>query len=130
MTLYLGNDVIASGLTAAVLNGKADVDLSNCTKPHIVETYVNGTSWYRIYSDGWCEQGGTLTPTNNFSYVLNFLVSFKDTNYYIGKSYGGTYTGNCLCSYISFSSKTTSSVVTFNGGTGDEYMWHACGYIS
>ena len=45
---------------ATDLNGKADVDLSNCTKPHIVETYVNGTSWYNIYSNGWCEQGGAI----------------------------------------------------------------------
>ena len=20
----------------------------------VIETYVNGTSWYRIYADGWC----------------------------------------------------------------------------
>ena len=42
---------------ATDLNGKADVDLTNCTKPHIVETYTNGASWYKVYSDGWCEQG-------------------------------------------------------------------------
>lgn len=26
----------------------------------VVETYKNGTSWYRVWSDGWCEQGGLV----------------------------------------------------------------------
>lgn len=48
----------------------------------IVDEYINGTSWYRVYSDGWIEQGyyvggtGTATPT-----TLSFLKSFKNTNY-------------------------------------------------
>ena len=65
---------------ATDLNGKADVDLTNCTKPHIVETYSNGTSWYRVYSDGWCEQGGTLSG-GSASQTLTFLKTFADTNY-------------------------------------------------
>ena len=62
------------------LNGKADVDLTNCTKPHIVETYVNGASWYRVYSDGWCEQGGSVTSIEN----LNTVTLLKP---YLGVGY-------------------------------------------
>ena len=43
---------------ATGLAGKANVDLSNCTKPYVVETYRNGTSWYRVWSNGFIEQGG------------------------------------------------------------------------
>lgn len=66
---------------ATDLNGKADVDLTNCTKPHIVETYVNGTSWYRVYSDGWCEQGGQVSLNDATSTAVTFLKPFLNTNY-------------------------------------------------
>jgi len=29
--------------------------------PHIVSTYKNGASWYRVWSDGWKEQGGLIS---------------------------------------------------------------------
>ena len=74
---------------ASDLNGKADVDLTNCTKPHIVETYVNGTSWYRVYSDGWCEQGGLVT-TGTGPQTVYLLVTMNDTNYSISVTDVGT----------------------------------------
>lgn len=39
---------------------KLNKDHSNDTAPYIIDTYRNGSSWYRIYSDGWCEQGGKV----------------------------------------------------------------------
>lgn len=46
--------------------------------PHIVETYSNGTDWYRVYSDKWLEQGGTTSRG-----TITFKKPFKDTNYSI-----------------------------------------------
>ena len=72
------------------LNGKADVDLNNCTKPHIVETYVNGTSWYRIWSDGWIEQGGEIAASTT---SVTLLKPYLNTNYNVvmsGSNYGGS----------------------------------------
>src|SRR5574344_1813676 len=34
-------------------------------KKRVTENYVNGTSWYRVYSDGWIEQGGRITTNGN-----------------------------------------------------------------
>lgn len=44
------------------------------------ETYVNGSSWYRIYSDGWCEQGGVMTDTGSNKQVT-FLKEYINTDY-------------------------------------------------
>ena len=71
---------------ATDLNGKADVDLTNCTTltpVHcVVETYINGTSWYRVYDDGWCEQGGQVTATtNNAGLKISLLKPYANTNY-------------------------------------------------
>lgn len=59
---------------------KADSDLSNCTKPYITETYKNGTNWYRIWSDGWCEQGGKLVSSISGTGFLtvSFLKPFSE----------------------------------------------------
>ena len=58
----------------------------------IVENYANGTSWYRVYSDGWVEQGGQVTIGTDSSYTVTFanfgLKNMKDTNYSISLSIG------------------------------------------
>lgn len=72
---------------------KADVDLTNATPTSafgtalntagirtVVETYVNGTSWYRVYSDKWCEQGGQVNVTTTPAEV-QLLKQMADTNY-------------------------------------------------
>ncbi len=108
---------------ATDLNGKADVDLSNCTKPHITDTYVNGTSWYRVYSDGWCEQGGSATEYT----TINLLKTYANTNYTIialppfEDSSG-----------IAYSNKTTSSFqLKYGSSTGNTgLLWMTCGYIA
>ena len=62
---------------------KADVDLSNCTKPYVTETYVNGSSWYRVWSDGWCEQGGVTTLGVNQTTTVTLIKTYINTNYAI-----------------------------------------------
>lgn len=54
---------------------------SSLTECHVVvETYKNGASWYRVWSDGWCEQGGNGTLVSGV-YTVTFLKPFVDTNY-------------------------------------------------
>ncbi len=60
------------------LSNKADKDFSNCTKPYIKTTYKSGSSWYRIYSDGWCEMGGETTTRDE---EVTFPKTFADTTY-------------------------------------------------
>lgn len=120
---------------ATDLSGKADVDLTNCTKPHIVETYVNGTSWYRVYSDGWCEQGGSVTTTSSIN--VQFLKTFANTNYEptltVGESSAVDVWGDKPT--VITSSLTTSSMNIFLNPRSGQYptrtvYWQVCGYIS
>lgn len=69
---------------ATDLNGKMDKDGLNATCPMIVETYHNGTDWYRVWSDGWCEQGGVVPFGADVDYTGSLLKAYKDTNYQIG----------------------------------------------
>lgn len=113
------------------LTGKADVDLTNCTKPHIVETYSNGTSWYRVYSDGWCEQGGVLAKTRTDTVVtVTFLKPFIDANYCIFKNLGSSNDGNPKDPQMSFYDLTATTAKTIQSYVYVNTRWKAEGYIS
>lgn len=54
---------------------------ASATKPAVVVTsYRSGASWYRVWSDGWIEQGGTSTFSST-TCVVTFHKAFADTNY-------------------------------------------------
>lgn len=119
---------------ASSLNGKLNADHSNDTKPYITETYVNGTSWYRVWSDGWCEQGGVNTKTGSGTLVtVNLLKTFRDTNYYVNRSnlsnsswsgYSGYTTG------IQYNKTTGSFAFKADSANYSQgAMWEAKGYL-
>ena len=74
---------VTSNLQTQV-NGRAKTDLSNVASniDYVVESYTNGSDWYRVYKSGWIEQGMIITATNQGA-TKNWLKSFKDTNYSI-----------------------------------------------
>ena len=101
--------------------------------PCIVETYVNGTSWYRIYSDGWCEQGGNSVTFPSSSTTFTLLIPFKSDNYNIFASLTKASTG-AYGEGIIVSSKTENSF-TAHGYAASKVTqqvgdWYACGYIA
>lgn len=54
---------------------------SATTPVFIIETYKNGTEWYRKYSDGVIEQGGFIDNLERNSDVTNnFVTAFTDPN--------------------------------------------------
>ena len=75
---YVGETVqnanlIDAGRIGEQLAGKADVTTPSIQAPYIKDTYVNGTSWYRVWSDGWCEQGGYLTYDGDYYFIKSFV---------------------------------------------------------
>ena len=72
-----------AGLNSELFNAKVDLDGSNATFPHIIETYDDGNgNGYRVWSDKWCEQYGYVTGTSSYGKTtVNLLKEFKDTYY-------------------------------------------------
>lgn len=122
-------DEIATDLNGKV--DKADLQEVQC----VVETYQNGSSWYRVYSDGWCEQGGhfdkgslakdttntitLLKPFVNINYTLIALANRNDNS-------GGSINNQVFVIY-----RTTNSFIARCYGDGNsQYIdWQASGYI-
>ena len=115
----------------SALAGKLNKDMSNCLKPYLVETYVNGLSWYRIWSDGWCEQGGVVGKTSSSwaSATIAFLKSFVDTNYVVAclGNWSDSGRSSCTITAKNISSFTVTYAINNTTQTG---WWQACGYIN
>lgn len=97
----------------------------------VVETYKNGSSWYRIWSDGWCEQGGRSASVGQDSNTtVTFLKPFIDTNYYgtwISCNGARVDGGGCpACDNL-----TTTTMRIYNAYDVTIIAnWYACGYIA
>ena len=95
-----------------------------CAVRTVIETYRNGTEWYRVWSDGWIEQGG-FSPSG--SYIVNFLKPFTDASYTALCTFQDGYSTNS----VSINNRTNTSF-TINRGTSitdiGNKAWYACGY--
>ena len=119
-----------AGLNSELFNGKMDINHANDTKPYITDTYTNGLSWYRVWSDGWCEQGGQSATTGAASTVttVNFLKPFANVNYC---ALATDYATTTNVVYFGCTSFTTSSMaIITNAGAGRACRWMVAGYIN
>lgn len=119
-----------AGLNAELFNGKVDVDNMQEVRC-VVEAYNNGSNWYRIYSDGWCEQGGKYYNNNT---AVTFLKPFKDTNFSIMTQCTDTNPNDGAYQSV-WTSKTTTGFIGWiiygtSLGSNIETDWYAFGYIS
>ncbi len=115
----------AADTAVSTLNDKMNKDMSNSTKPYIVETYVNGNGWYRLWSDKWCEQGGTVTLSTNAT-TVNFYKPFANTNYNVHLTEAsGSVAGLNMIGVIAKTQSSFDAVI--NSGSGGGNYWSARG---
>lgn len=58
--------------------------MSSLNNPFLIKSYSDEDgNFYRIYSDGWCEQGGFFYQPANAPGTINLLLPYKDVNYRI-----------------------------------------------
>ena len=100
----------------------------------VVKTYKNGTDWYRIWSDGWIEQGGSCGGYGDTGgeQTITFLKPFSDANYLAVKNYGASGIGDLPDKEGSLYERTTTTMKTHlssaDFSNGEFGVWYACGY--
>jgi hypothetical protein len=106
--------------------------LPNAYNPHLMMTLFQDNSYIRVWSDGWCEQGGQLTPSADPSNIT-FLLPFRDTNYFIQLSVQDTSPTDFALTVASWNTKATTYIQVYQGYNGSSQrmpmMWEAKGYI-
>jgi len=110
------------------------VTLSDLSTVHVVvDTYVNGSSWYRIYDDGWVEQGGVINSVTANTYTsatVTFLKPFINTNYtvLITQNDDGQQLGiSSSTGAESVHTKSTTNFVIASNAWTYGRNWYACG---
>lgn len=97
-----------------------------------VETGTSGNKWYRLYSDGWLEQGDTTVgPIYSNSYCdITYLKEFKTHNNTINFSFRHTGRNWDEYGYITSKSSTGFQVYQSNAGSDWYLEYTAQGYAS
>lgn len=100
-------------------------------RPHIIETYHNGSSWYRVWSDGWCEQGGDLElGTNSYTFQKAYTSAPKVfIQKYTTDTRNTTNAGGATLN----AAPTTTGFSCYSDGVSATYWaggyWEAKGYV-
>lgn len=88
----------------------------------VVESYQSGANWYRVWSDGWIEQGGATSGSGYNTQTITFPKAFSDTNYII--TFNGSGTNRTTDGTNYFNKKTATSIKLSVHANG---LWYACG---
>ena len=114
-----------NGHTWTTTKGTTSSGASSTNPAVIVTTYRSENSWYRVWSDGWIEQGGTCSKTANWYAKATFPKAFTTTQYTLvsrgNENSSSSYSGN----YMTGLQRYTTYA---NIGTDCPQIWYACGY--
>lgn len=120
------------GRLTEIIQQKIDRDHNNDFNPYVKEMYVNETSGYIVWSNGFCEQWGRVYGSDDGTSSVALLKTYADTNYsvvlgdLIGQRGGGNFDFTTVASIgvseiqIAFQSNT---------GAGWYSLWNAKGYL-
>lgn len=90
----------------------------------VVQNYKNGQSWYRVWSDGWIEQGFFGNP----NITLTLPKSFSDTSYTVvcTRLHTGGFADTSMT--IERMAKNQIKIHSGNGNDTQGRLIYACGY--
>lgn len=101
----------------------------------VVEAYNDGTNWYRVWSDGWIEQGGRIesaSQTNKIVFTLTLHKAYRDMQYNVQFTGGYGSDGGADIWTGVIKSTTTVEMTGYDrstsGTVGGFVFWRACGF--
>lgn len=113
--------------------------IDNTKMVYVYETWSNGSNWYRKYSDGFIEQGGTTAYSGTGIKKVSLPTAFSSKNYIVNvnaisklTSWSGSMaigTGEGYSGVVDSSRDTTWFTVNrYKEQEPINHMWYACGY--
>lgn len=109
-----------------IIQGSTIKDDNNAEFVRLVESHVDETGGYRLYSDGYCEQWGDSTKVATTS--ITFLKPYKDTSYTVLASSGYPNDNPVYNSFLPHNKTITGFSVKWTD-TLRYNMWRAFGYV-
>ena len=84
----------------------------------VVQNYLNGTSWYRVWSDGFIEQGGFSAKSSGKN--INFLKKMANTKFNLQIT--------AISGYVASGWERLSTTGFVRNADSYDAFWRACGY--
>jgi hypothetical protein len=108
---------------------------ASITRPcWVVQNYVSGLSWYRVWSDGWIEQGGTYNQDKTsitYDVKISFLKAFSNTNYGLFVTKHSANNNSPATMWVLGAKTWAKDSFTTNidqQAYTNKVSWYACGY--
>ena len=130
---YIGDTLQNAQLVNVARIEEKLTDMNATSRGYMVESYHNGTEWYRIYSDGWIEQGGRFYNNADVANTISFLKPFKNTDYSLLINHGvsGKFDNATAGRHSDEAwgyTTTNFQAQTYNAAGLNWIVWSACGY--
>lgn len=109
-------------------------NLSDKPKAYVTETWHSSTSWYRVWSDGFIEQGGKLTFTGaasiNREITFNkpFASAMLGLSLMAGRNSGTSTEAEYGYGVYAYSTTKVSVSAWKENGSATTLWWYANGY--
>lgn len=131
---YVGDTLQNTDLINIARMQEQITDINAQSRGYLVESYTDGTSGYRLYSDGFCEQRGYSNVDSNNLRTITFLKPYKDTNYVVtlgDSNIGMSNTNSRIAKIASITTKNMVVTGIFNNAIGADFhfYWRTCGYV-
>lgn len=131
LTTVAGSNTLQLGIGSGLSVVDGNLSIENRYPVEISDKSLM-PSWYVVYNDGWCEQGGRIpaSAVEQIDHVVSLLKTYKDADYYVNTSkqismdVGTNYLG-ALALYTR--NKTASSFTTMVNPAIECY-WATQGY--
>lgn len=124
---YVGETIQDANVIAA---SQVLTDVANLKAHTIIDTYSDDNgNWYRVYSDGWIEQGGELTSVAiDTSTSVNLLKPYANTNYNVLiTATGGKRSTTQFTNGQTVYSRTNTGFIMWTNDYTFGRIWQACG---
>lgn len=121
--------VSAGTYTSVTVNAQGHVTSgSNPVNAYVVSSGNSNGNWYRKWSDGFIEQGGSVTAYGTST--ITFPIAFATTDYYFFANYRNTTDSSNIeiRNMGPINPKTTSCQIRISNSTTFTRHWYACGY--
>lgn len=120
--------VDVSDVMSAIAIVQAEVGSIPVPKAYITKTWRSGKEWYRVWSDGFIEQGGILDSSNAgwISKTVSLYKNFSTSSYVV--SVQSAWKNADGAGSFMTAKTTTSFTVYYTALYSDCASWYACGY--
>lgn len=93
---------------------------------YVVENWKSGNNWCRLYSDGWCEQGGSVTNTGG---TISLHREMANANYTcVVVHNGASAKGEGFVHAYNKTSKQFNYGLSYSTSGMSGMSWFVCGY--